>query len=263
MEKKVNKGVFVKLIALLLLIVSSLALFGGCQLADKDKTSLTNLSVTKIEYNASENISKISLSLHFENSTIWNVNGLNCGIIVKDNLGDLMEVSITEDNVFGGFFVRHGKSESFSAEVEVLGNIQSVSAYNFISVTTESYWQTYKVWYISIFAFFGLLIILYSLYVFICKAEFGEIFSLLDDYGIMGTISVILLLMPLVLLFFCEWVNFISIVLAIIVSFVICWFTHYILVFFEFIKDAHLNRKDRQLEKESEEETIVEESTEK
>lgn len=262
MEKTVRKGVLVKLIALVLLIVSALTLFGGCQLADRSKSSLTSVAVTKIEYNASKNTTKISLLVDFDNSTIWNINGVTCELIVKDELNGLSAVELNESNFTDGFFVRHGNSKTFNAEVSVSGNIKSLSAYNLISVKTESFWQTYKVWYISIFCLFGSLITLYALYVFICKAEFGEIFSLLDDYGVVGTISVILLLTPLILLFFCEWVNFISILLALIISFVICWFTHYILVFFEFIKDASLNRKERKLEREKENE-VVEETTEK
>ncbi len=247
MKKKIKKSTL-KIIALFLLVISSLMLFGGCQLTNKGDV---NLSVSDVVtyYDQENNSSKINLNLSFDNRTIWNIVDFCAGISFANDEGQTMNVILGASDLKGDFFVRHGRDKTFSVEFFVDGNAKEVVAYNLKGVSSQSFWQTYKAWYIAIFCFFGELIVVYTVYVFVKGLEFGEVFAFLDDYGIVGTIIVVLLLGTLVLLFLCEWVNFVSVLLAIIVTFVTCWFVHYIQAFVEFLHEASLNRKEKKLEK--------------
>lgn len=251
MEKKIKNGTL-KLIALFLLVVSALMLFSGCQLANKDRVDLS-VSVLSVSYDAETGKSKINLNLSLDNGTIWNVVDFTTGLSFSNGEGQTINAFVNSDRLTQDFFVRHGRAKTFNAEFFVDGNAKEVVAYNLKDVKCASFWQTYKAWYIAIFCFFGALIVAYTVYVFVKGLEFGEVFALLDDYGIAGTTIVVLLLGTLVLLILCEWVNFVSILLAIIITFVTCWFVHYVQAFVEFLHEASLNRKEKKLEKTTQE----------
>ncbi len=252
MKKNIKKIGTLKIVAVMIMLMAVLFVFGGCQTAKKDNVSINSVTVVDNQFNDALNSTTLQLDIIIENGTIWNVKGFD------------MQISFNGESVSpvtfnsGEYFVRHGKTATVKAFIVVEGKVDGINEYSLTGTNVASYWESYRTFYIIIFSVMGAIFIAYTLYVFICDAEFGEIYSLLDDYGVMGTTIVVLIIGIFVFLIFCEWINFLSIILGIIVLFVACWFMHYLQVFIEGVNELRLNNRDRKLKKKQDGEKLSE-----
>lgn len=227
-----------KIFLIFFIIISCMFCITGCQSIDKKDAYINYTAFEKANYEYDElnNKTKVIFTATLNNKTIYSLNGFS----IKVNLYYDSSIVNTEKYNYD-LFVKNGDDYTGTFSFYADGKIDSFEIIS-LNVNYNSFWKTYKIWFIVSIILVIILIIFYSIIMIIKDLELDEtydaVLNFCDEYswlvfiliistggtGVLGIIS-------------SHWVPILIVVAALLSFMMLVLIAHLIKNIVEFIMD--------------------------
>lgn len=161
------------LFGLIFLLFVSIFSLSGCQSTDKNESyfNTSNIEHAKIEYDSKNNQTKVKWSTTLTNNTIYNFNSFSVTFELYNN-SVLIETKTFNYNQS----VKHGADYTGFFNFYVENEIDSIE---FVSWTAnyDSFWETYKTWFIVMIIITGVASLIYIMIMIIQDLDLSDTFD--------------------------------------------------------------------------------------
>ena len=165
---------------LILILLVSFSLFCGCQSTDKSESYLdtSKLEQAQFEYDANKNQTKIIWTTTLTNNTIYNFRSFSVTFnLCKNNT--IVETKTRDYSNSKG--VKHGASYTGDFVWYVDNEIDSIEYVSW-SAKYDSFWETYKIWFIVTIVIVAVAALIYIIVMITQDLELEDIGDFLADY---------------------------------------------------------------------------------
>lgn len=164
-------------LSLLVILMLCLAILTGCQSIDKSESYFdkSEIEYSRFEYDVANNQTKVIWATTLSNNTIYNFNGFSVTFRLYNN-----STLIKTETYHYSRGVNHGKEYMGNFNFNDNGQIDSIE---YVSWTADydSFWNTYKIWFIVTIAIAVIASLIYIIIMIIEDLELYDVGDFLSD----------------------------------------------------------------------------------
>lgn len=179
MQHKSKKNAVILLLAIISLVASMFLLSACDQSTDKSESyfDTSGIASTKCEYDSVNNTTKVVWASTLTNGTIYNIKGLSVTFKLYNN-----SILVGTQTYHYSTSIKHGKDYmgafNFICENEV-NSIEYISW----SADYDSFWGTYKIWFIATLVIVLVASLIYIIFMIIEDFDLSDTVDFLRDHG--------------------------------------------------------------------------------
>lgn len=164
-------------LSLLVILMLCLAILTGCQSIDKSESYFdkSEIEYSRFEYDVANNQTKVIWATTLSNNTIYNFNGFSVTFRLYNN-----STLIKTETYHYSRGVNHGKEYTGTFNFNDNGQIDSIECVSW-TVDYDSFWDTYKIWFIVTIAIAVIASLIYIIIMIIEDLELYDVGDFLSD----------------------------------------------------------------------------------